>query len=82
MEFHNVDMTQVIPENFITLSVRMKALDETEIRGKYEKQVAERLISVNDSLQPLMENNNSAFAIKVEHYHYATKKREEATEVG
>ena len=80
MEFHNVDMTQVIPENFITLSVRLKALDETEIRGKYEKQVAERLISVNNSLQPLMENNNSAFSIKVEHYHYATKKREEATE--
>ena len=31
-------------------------------------------------VQPLMEENNSAFAIKVEHYHYATKKREEATE--
>lgn len=58
----------------------MKSLDETEIRGKYEKQVAERLLSVNDTLQPLMEENNSAFAIKVEHYHYATKKREEATE--
>ena len=67
MEFHNVDMTQVIPENFITLSVRLKSLDETEIRGKYEKQVAERLISVNNSLQPLMEENNNAFAIKVEH---------------
>jgi hypothetical protein len=81
MEFHNVDMTQVIPENFITLSVRLKSLDETAIRGKYEKQVAERLISVNDSLQPLLEENNSSFAIKVEHYHYATKKREEATEL-
>lgn len=81
MEFHNVDMTQVIPENFITLSVRLKSLDETEIRGKYEKQVAEHLIAVNDSIQPLMEENNSSFAIKVEHYHYATKKREEATEL-
>lgn len=36
---------------------------------------------MNDSLQPLVEENNSAFAIKVEHYHYATKKREEATEL-
>ena len=35
---------------------------------------------MNDSLQPLLEENNSAFAIKVEHYHYATKKRAEATE--
>ena len=81
MEFHKVDMTQIIPENFITLSVRLKSLDETEIRGKYEKQVAEKLFAVNDSLQPLVEENNSAFAIKVEHYHYATKKREEATEL-
>lgn len=80
VEFHNVDMTQVIPENFITLSVRIKSLDETEIRGKYEKQVAEKLLMVNDSIQPLMEENNSAFAIKIEHYHYATKKKEEATE--
>ncbi len=80
MEFHNVDMTQIIPENFITLSVRLKSLDETEIRGKYEKQVAERLISVNNSLQPLMEENNNAFAIKVDHYYYLTRKREQATE--
>ncbi len=81
MEFHGVDMTQVIPENFITLSVRLKSLDETEIRGKYEKQVADRLIAASDTLQPLVEQNNSAFAIKVEHYHYVTKKREEATEL-
>lgn len=81
MEFHNIDMTQVIPENFITLSVRLKSLDETEVRGKYEKQVAERLITTKESLEPLIEENNSAFSIKVEHYHYATKKREEATEI-
>lgn len=80
MEFHNVDMTQIIPENFITLSVRLKALDETEIRGKYDQQVAERLLTVNSSLAPMVEENNSAFAIKIEHLHYATKKREEATE--
>lgn len=81
MEFHHVDMTQIIPENFITLSVRLKSLDETEIRGKYEKQVAEKLIAVNDSLQDLVENNNSNFAIKIEHYYYATKKKSEATEI-
>lgn len=80
MEFHNVDMTQIIPENFITLSVRLKALDETEIRGKYDQQVAERLLTMNSSLSPMVEENNSAFAIRIEHLHYATKKRKEATE--
>lgn len=81
MEFHNVDMTRVIPENFITLSVRLKSLNETEIRGKYDSQVAERLIHTNTTIQSLSEENNSAFSIRVEHFHYSTKKKEEATEV-
>ena len=79
-EFHNVDMTKIIPENFITLSVRLKSLNETEIRGKYTEQVAEKILSINNTLEPLIEENNSTFAIRVEHYHYATKKKEEATE--
>ena len=81
MEFHEVDMTRVIPENFITLSVRLKSLNETEIRGKYEEQVAEKLLSVQQTLEPMVAENNSAFAIKVEHYHYMTKDRSQATEV-
>ena len=80
MEFHKVDMTQVIPENFITLSVRLKSLDETEIRGKYEEQVAEKLISIQHTLEPMIEENNSTFAIRVEHYYYNTKDRNQATE--
>lgn len=81
MEFHKVDMTKIIPENFITLSVRLKSLNETEIRGKYEKQVAEKLVSVQKTLEPMVVENNSAFAIKVEHYHYMTKDRNQATEL-
>lgn len=79
-EFHGVDMTEIIPENFITLSVKIKALDETEIRGKYTEQVSERLIGTMNSISPLIEENNSAFAIRVEHRYFQTKKREEATE--
>ena len=81
MDFHGVDMTQIIPENFITLSVRLKSLNETEIRGKYTEQVAEKLITVQQTLEPLVEENNSAFAIKVEHYHYMTKDKNQATEL-
>ncbi|MBQ3028304.1 MAG: DUF3644 domain-containing protein [Lachnospiraceae bacterium] len=80
MDFHEVDMTRVIPENFITLSVRLKSLNETEIRGKYTEQVAERLITVQQTLEPMIEENNNAFAIRVEHYHYLTKDKNQATE--
>lgn len=81
MEFHEVDMTRVIPENFITLSVRLKSLNETEIRGRYDEPVAEKLLSAQQTLEPMIEENNSVFAIKVEHYHYMTKDRSQATEV-
>ena len=80
-EFHGVDMTEIIPENFITLSVRLKSLNETEIRAKYSEQVSERIISVQKTLEPMIDDGNSSFAIKVEHLHYATKNRAEATEL-
>ncbi len=81
MELHNIDVTSIVPENFITLSVRINSLNENEIRGKYTKQIAEKLISVNNSLHPMLEENNSAFAIRVDHYHYSTKNKSEATEI-
>lgn len=80
-EFHGVDMTQIIPENFITLSVRIRALDETAIRAKYTEQVSEKLLSIQQSLNPLIEANNSDFAIRVEHFHYQTRDRDKATEM-
>lgn len=79
-EFHGIDMSTIIPENFITLSVRLKTLDETEIRAKYDKQVSDKMLSVNSELEELIGQNNSRFAIKIEHYHYQTKNRDEATE--
>lgn len=80
-DFHQVDMTETIPENFITLSVRLKSLDETEIRAKYPKQVAEKFINTQQTIEPMIEKSNNSFAIKIEHYHYATKDRAEATEI-
>ena len=76
MEFHRIDMTEIIPDNFITLSVRVNALNETEIRGKYTKQIAERLLALNQNINTLIEENNSTFAIKIEHHYYNTRKKE------
>lgn len=80
MEFHNVDMSEIIPENFITLSVRTGALEESVIRGKYPHQIAERLISTQQTLSEAVKESNSKFAIRVEHYYYNTKDPAQATE--
>ncbi len=78
-EFHQVDMTEVVPQNFLTLAVSMKSLDENVIRVKYPEEIAERILETNSSLIPMINENNQSFAIKIEHYHYLTKDKNKAT---
>lgn len=81
MDFHKVDMTLEIPQNFLTLSVSMSGLNEAAIRAKYPEQIAERLLSTSTDINSEIAHNNSDFAIRVEHYHYITKDRSQATEI-
>ena len=78
-EYHNIDMTEIIPQNFLTLAVSMKALDESVIRAKYPEEIVSKLISKNDELKPIIEENNQNFAIKIEHLHFITKDKNVAT---
>ena len=78
-DFHNIDMTEVIPQNFLTLAVSMKALDESTIRAKYPEEISRKIIETNKQLEPMIAENNQSFAIKIEHYHYITKNKSEAT---
>ena len=78
-EFHGVDMTEVIPQNFLTLAVSMKALDENTIRVKYPEEIAKRIIETNEQLAPMIAENNQSFAIKIEHLHFITKDKNKAT---
>lgn len=52
-EFHSVDMTKVIPQNFLTLAVSMHALDENKIRAKYPEEIAQKLIYASEQLEPI-----------------------------
>ena len=62
-EYHSIDMTEIIPQNFLTLVVSMKALDEETIKVKYPQQLAERIINTKNELTPLIQENNSRFAM-------------------
>ena len=78
-EFHDVDMTKVVPQNFLTLAVSMKALDESVIRAKYPEEIATKILSTNEQIEPMIAENNQSFAIKIEHLHFITKNRNQAT---
>lgn len=77
--FHNVDMTSVVPQNFLTLSVSMKALDESEIIAKYPEEIATKLLNANNSIVDMITNYNDKFAIRIEHHHFITKNKDKAT---
>ena len=78
-EYHEVDMTKVVPQNFLTFAVSMKSLDESTIRAKYPEEIAEKIINTNAQLEPMIAENNHSFAIKVEHLHFITKDKNKAT---
>ena len=80
-EFHKVDMTDIIPQNFLTLAVSMKAFDENEIRAKYPEEIASKLIGNATQINDLSQSSNSSFSIRIEHYHYLTKDKSKATSI-
>ncbi len=80
LAFHNIDMTTIIPQNFLSLSVSMKALNETEIIAKYPEEIANKILEMKDKIDELSINNNNAkFAIRIDHYHFITKNKDKAT---
>ena len=80
-DFHNVDMTEVVPQNFVTLSISMNALNEQKIRAKYPEEIANKIINQSASIGSQVIDNNDKFAIKIEHWHYLTKDKNEAATV-
>lgn len=79
--FHNVDMTDVIPQNFLTLTVSLNALNPDDILAKYPKEIANKLIAANNDLSPIIAENNNRFAIRVVHDYFITKDKDAASAI-
>ncbi len=80
LQFHNVEVGDLISLNFLNLVVRDKALDEIEVRAKYDSKIADKLLTLNNNIVESMETANSNYAIKIEHTYYLTKNKDEATD--
>lgn len=81
MDFHNIDMTTIIPQNFLTLSVSIKSLNENEIIAKYPEKIAQKLLDSKNNIDDLSIQNNAKFAIRIDHFHYLTKDKNKATSI-
>lgn len=78
LEFLNIDMTEIIPQNFLTLSVSLKSLDDAEISAKYPEIISKKFLSLKNSVENLASTENSKFAITINVNHYMTKNRKTA----
>jgi hypothetical protein len=80
-EFHDTDMTETIPQNFLTLTVAMKPFSDSETRAKYPEEIASKIINANADISKMQSNNSAEFSIVIEHRHFITKDKSEATSI-
>lgn len=79
LEYHNKDITDEIPQNFLTLSLNLTDSSDNEIRAKYSPEIAERFIIQRNNLSVCEQQiNNPKFSISFEQKLYITKKKKEA----
>lgn len=77
--FHNIDITEHIAQNFLTISAQYAPLSNEEIRVKYSPEIAEKFIKQANEIDVLtMEYNSDKFAIDIRQNLYITKKKHEA----
>lgn len=81
MSFNNIDMTEIIPQNFLTLSVSMKALEDSKIIAKYPEEIANKILENKAKIEDLSINNNAKFSIRIDHHYFITKNKDAATNI-
>ncbi len=45
-QFHNVDISKLVPQNFLTITTNMKSFNETEIRAKYPEELSKKYLTL------------------------------------
>lgn len=78
-KFHDIDITSFISQNFLTLSVNINTLTNDEIRGKYSKEMAEKMITNKNEIEFLVSNSSSNdLFIPIKHEFMHTKDKNKA----
>lgn len=79
LEFTNIDISEFIPENFLTLSINIGDFTDEYISTKYTPELVQKLISRRNDLALLEQSiNNPKFSISIKQDIYITKKRNSA----
>lgn len=77
-EFYDIDINDFIASNFLTLSINIEDRSDDEIRAKYSKVMAERLIKERKKVNSESQNEGPSFSIPVQTKLIITKKPKDA----
>lgn len=79
LRFHNIDVTESIAQNFLTIHSTLAPLTNEEIRIKYTPEIAEKLIQKSNEIDVLTEEYNSdKFSINIKQNLYITRNKDKA----
>lgn len=83
LDFFNIDITDIIPDNFLTLSINLRPFDRNVVQSKYSsREIVSKLLKLDDEISELKRiSSNSKFAITIIHEHYITKKQDKADSI-
>lgn len=77
--FHNIDISNYISQNFLTITANYEPLSNEQIRLKYPPEIAERFIQQSNQIDVLtQEYDSDKFAIPIKQNLYITKKKDVA----
>lgn len=80
LQFFEIDITDKLGSNFLTLSVKMDDLSLESIKARYPVNIANKIISTMTSIgKTIITVDNSKYAIPVRHDYYITKNPKQAT---
>lgn len=77
-EFYDIDITDFIASNFLTLSLNIEDRSDDEIRAKYSKVMAERLIKEKKKINNEIQTEGPSFSIPVQTKLIITKNPKDA----
>lgn len=77
-EFHDIDINNYISPNFLTLSLSIDNKSDEEIRAKYSKAMAERLIRERNKVKSEVQAEGPSFSIPVQTKLIITKNPKDA----
>lgn len=79
IDFFDIDISNHIPQNFLTLSINIDEITKSSIKAKYPKQIADKILKATKDINQLSTEHGSNFSISIVHDLYLTKNKKHAS---